>query len=131
NRTGQAHSLTDASVDSLPEIYDPATNAWHDLNGAKLTSPLYPFMFVLSDGRVLDAGPDTTTRVLDTATGAWTTVGSSPFDGMSAVMYRPDKIMKAGAWADPDFAGASAYSATARTAVPDMSAASPAPRETP
>ena len=38
-----------------------------DLPSAKLTSPLYPFMFVLSDGRVLDAGPDTTTRILDTA----------------------------------------------------------------
>ena len=130
NRPGQPHPFKDASVDSLPEIYDPKTNSWQDFFGAKLTTPWYPLMFVLSDGRVLDAGPDTTTRILDTSNGTWTTVGTSPFDGMSAVMYRPNKIMKAGAWADPDFNGASAYPATARTAVLDMNAASPSWRET-
>ena len=34
--------------------------------------------------------------------GTWTWQNlnaDSPFDGMSAVMYRPDKIMKAGSWA--------------------------------
>ena len=87
------------------------TNTWTDLTASTLTSPLYPYMFVLSDGRVLDAGPDLTTRILNPATWAWSTVGTSAFDGMSAVMYRPNKIMKAGTWADPDFFGAKAYSA--------------------
>ena len=53
----------EASQNSLPSIYDPATNTWPDLTGAKLTTPLYPFLFQLSDGRILDAGPDVTTRV--------------------------------------------------------------------
>ena len=48
-------------MSSLPEIYDPKTNTWTDLTSAKLTSPLYPFMFLLSNGRVFDAGPDTVT----------------------------------------------------------------------
>ena len=71
-------------------------------------------MFLLSNGKVFDAGPDTVTRTLDPAHRTWTTVGTSPFDGMSAVMYRPDKIMKAGTWADPDFNGAKLYNADGR-----------------
>ena len=130
DRTGQPHSLTDASVNSLPEVFNPRTNTWTDLDGARLTSPLYPFMFVLSDGRLFDAGPDTTTRILDPRTWQWSVVGTSPFDGMSAVMYRPNKIMKAGTWADPDFAGSQVYNAHGRTAVIDMNAATPAWRET-
>ena len=51
--------------------------------------PLYPFMFVLPNGKLFDAGPDTMTRTLDLATGQWTTVGTSTVDGQSAVMYRP------------------------------------------
>ena len=130
DRPGATHPFSDASVNSLPEIYNPKTNTWTDLTSATLTSPLYPFMFVLSDGRVLDAGPDTVTRTLDVGAGSWTTIGNSPFDGMSAVMYRPNKIMKAGTWADPDFNGAAAYNAQGRTAVLDMNSGSPAWRET-
>ena len=130
DRPGQPHPFEDASINSLPEIYNPKTNSWTDLTSSTLTSPLYPFMFLLSNGKVFDAGPDTVTRILDPATGAWTTVGTSPFDGMSAVMYRPDKIMKAGTWADPDFNGAKVYNADGRTAVIDMGAATPAWRST-
>ena len=122
--------FSDASVNSLPSIFNPKTNTWTDLTGARLTSPLYPFMFVLSDGRVVDAGPDKVTRILDPATSTWSTVGTSPFDGHSAVMYRPNKIMKSGAWSDPDFNGALTYDTTGRTAVIDMSAGTPAWRET-
>src|SRR5712692_2001607 len=64
-RTGVAHAFRDSSVNSLPEVFDPTKGTWSDLTGSKLTSPLYPQMFLLSDGRVLDAGPDTTTRILD------------------------------------------------------------------
>ena len=45
-------------------------------------------------------------------------------------MYRPNKIMKAGSWADPDFSGAGAYDATGGTAVIDMNAPTPAWRST-
>src|SRR5439155_3837451 len=125
NRNGATPPLSDASVNSLPEIYDPVANAWTDFTGAKLTSPLYPFMFLLSDGRVLDAGPDTTTRIFDPASGTWSSIATSPFDGMSAVMYRPGKIMKAGTWADPDFNGALTYNAKPDTAVLDMNQPTP------
>ena len=67
--------------------------------------PLYPFMFVLPNGKLFDAGPDRVTRTLDLQTGQWTTVGTSPIDGQSAVMYRPGKILKSGTWSDPEFPG--------------------------
>ena len=102
-------AFKESSVNSLPSIYNPTTNAWTDLGSARLTSPLYPFMFVLSDGRVFDAGPDKITRILNPATATWSVVGTSPIDGMSAVMYRPNKIMKSGSWADPGFRGVDTY----------------------
>ncbi len=130
DRPGVPPAFSDASVNSLPEIYDPASNTWQHLTNSKLTSPLYPYMFVLGDGRVFDAGPDTTSRVLIPGSWTWQTVAASTFDGMSAVMYRPNKIMKAGSWADPDWAGALRYNSSAKTAVIDMNQASPAWRET-
>jgi hypothetical protein len=120
-QAGVPHPFYDSSVPTLPEIYNPVTNTWTDLTAAKLNSPWYPFIFQLSDGRILDAGPDTVTRTITPAAGVWQNLGAnSPFDGMSAVMYRPDKIMKAGSWADPDFKGALAYASSARTAVLDL-----------
>ena len=130
DRQGVPPPFKDASVDSLPEIYNPKTNSFTQLSDSKLTSPLYPYMFVLSDGRIVDAGPDTVTRMLTPGSWTWSTVGTSPFDGMSAVMYRPDKIMKAGSWADPDFAGGGIYNAHGRTAVIDFNQPSPTWRET-
>ena len=132
DRPGATPPFSDASVNSLPEVYNPKANSWTDLPGARLTTPLYPFMFVLSDGRLLDAGPDTTTRVLTPGSWTWSTIGTSPFDGMSAVMYRPDKIMKSGSWADPDWNGGAhpIYQSTNRTAVLDMTQGSPSWRET-
>jgi hypothetical protein len=130
DRPGTDPPFSDASVDSLPEVYDPKTNTWTDLPQGRLTTPLYPFLFVLSDGRILDAGPDKTTRVMTPGAWTWSTIGSSSFDAHSAVMYRPDKIMKSGSWADPDFKGSLTYQSGAKTAVLDMAAASPAWRDT-
>jgi hypothetical protein len=120
----------EASQNSLPSIYNPATNSWTDLTSSRLTTPLYPYLFQLSDGRIFDAGPDVASRVINPATGVWSTVATSPFDGASAVMYLPDKIMKAGSYSNPDYFGANTYQATARTAVIDMSQANPTWRET-
>ena len=66
SRTGPAQPppFSDASVNSLPELYNPTTNTWTSLTSGQLTTPLYPQLFVLSDGRIVDVGPDTTTRVL-------------------------------------------------------------------
>jgi Domain of unknown function (DUF1929)/Malectin domain/Bacterial Ig-like domain/Bacterial Ig domain len=129
-QTGVPPAFRDSSVNSLPEVYDPVSNTWTDLTSSKLTAPLYPQIFQLSDGRLIDVGPDTTTRTITPGTWQWQTIGTSPFDGMSAVMYLPDKIMKAGSWADPDFSGSLAYAAQGRTAVLDMTQASPAWQET-
>jgi Concanavalin A-like lectin/glucanases superfamily/Domain of unknown function (DUF1929)/Bacterial Ig domain/Bacterial Ig-like domain/Galactose oxidase, central domain len=112
--------------ETLPEIYDVDTNTWTTLPAGQRRMPLYPFMFVLPNGKVFDAGPDTTTRTLDVNTGQWTTVGQSPIDGHSAVMYRPGKILKSGTWADPDYPG---IQSTSRAAAIDMTEASPSWRE--
>jgi len=55
----------EASQNSLPSIYNPSTNTWQDLTSSKLTTALYPYLFQLSDGRILDAGPDITTRTMN------------------------------------------------------------------
>jgi hypothetical protein len=108
--------------ETLPEIYDVNTNQWTPLQNGQRRMPLYPFMFVLPDGRVVDAGPDLTTRTLNTTTGVWTTVAQSPVDGHSAVMYRPGKILKSGTWADPDYVG---IQSTNRAATIDFNVANP------
>jgi Concanavalin A-like lectin/glucanases superfamily/Galactose oxidase-like, Early set domain/Glyoxal oxidase N-terminus/Purple acid Phosphatase, N-terminal domain len=85
-----------------PEIYDPQTNAVSKLANAPFIMDNYPFMFVLPDGRVLEAGAlesaiGTPTRVLDIPTQTWTTVDASILSSGSAVMYQPGKVMKVGA----------------------------------
>jgi hypothetical protein len=114
--------------DTIPEIYDPATNTLTAMPSAGRRMPLYPFMFVAPDGRIVDAGPDTTTRLLNVQTGQWSTLASqSPIDGHSAVMYRPGKILKSGTWADPDFA--SDVPVTNRAAALDLNETVPTWRE--
>ncbi len=46
---------------TIPEIYDPKTNTISSMPSAGRLMPLYPYMFVAPDGRVVDAGPDQTT----------------------------------------------------------------------
>ena len=108
---------------TTPEIYDPAQNSWTPVPSAARRIPLYPFMFVLPNGRLFDAGPDTATRTLDLATGTWSFVDTSPIDGHSAVMYRPGKILKSGSWSDPDYPGLDSTNAAAAI---DMTAPTPA-----
>lgn len=67
----------------------------------------YPFMFQLSGGEVFHAGnnralgagfPPPVTRVLDTILETWTDVPAAQGDvwGASAVMFKPDWVLKAG-----------------------------------
>ena len=132
NASGPAvpHAFKSSAINSLPEVYDPVANAWQSLPGARLTSPLYPFLFTLTDGRIINAGPDTITRTIRPGTWVWNTVATSSFDGGSAVMYRPDKIMKTGSYADPDFTGPDLFQTTNQTAVLDMTQSSPTWRNT-
>ncbi len=107
---------------TIPEVYNPATDTWTQLTGAAREVRLYPFMFVLPDGRVIDAGPFTQTQYLNLTTGTWTAGPTSQIDGHSAVQYRPGKIMKSGTAADPDFPD---LNVTGRTVVLDTTAALP------
>lgn len=79
-----------------PEVYDPSSNTWTPLDGATQQLPLYPHMFLLPNGRVFQAGPGTTTRALNVESQTWTFVATSTFEGGSAVMYLPGKVMKCG-----------------------------------
>lgn len=114
--------------DTIPEIYDPAGNTMVSIENAGRRMPLYPYMFVAPDGRVVDAGPDRTTRLLDTRTGVWSELTSrSPIEGGSAVMFRPGKILTTGAWTDTDQGAAPPI--TNRSAVLDLDQAVPAWRD--
>ena len=116
---------------AIPEIYDPVINSWTAMPNAAYNVNLYPFMFVLSDGRVLEAGCTrqvTETRVLDVNTQTWRTVDPTPRDGHSAVMYEINKIMKSGSAAD---VGVSTAPSASTTFVLDMNDASPKWQQTP
>jgi hypothetical protein len=89
----------------IPEVYNPGSNSWTQLSNASLNVPYYPHMFVLPDGRVLNAGTvqaPIPTRILNLSTQTWTMVDPTVLDGGSAVMYRPGKILKTGTSSDPD-----------------------------
>ncbi|WP_233149737.1 carboxypeptidase regulatory-like domain-containing protein, partial [Kineosporia sp. A_224] len=110
---------------TTPEVYDPKTNAWTPLTGGVRSQGLYPHMYVLPNGKVFEAAPEANTAVLDLAgTGSWSPGPANKWStngySESSVMYEPGKIMRAGG-GDP---------AISRTAVVDMTVASPAWTET-
>src|SRR4051794_33820556 len=114
----------DGTRSTIPEVYDPATNTWRRLTTASRDQGLYPFMFVLPNGKPYEAGSRTDTAILDpSGTGAWTPgpmgLWSTSGYSESQAMYRPGKILRAGG-GDP---------AIARAAVIDMNAATPTWRE--
>jgi hypothetical protein len=114
----------------IPEIYDPVANSWTQLTTANNPFETYPFIFLLPDGRILHAGGTefaTDTDVLDLNTRTWTVLDSNVFDGGSATMYLPGKIMKAGSATDSQGTGPSSNT----TYVLDMTQTSPAWRPTP
>lgn len=120
--SGDINTLND--IATTPEIYDPTTNQWTSLVAATNPLPVYPFMFVLPDGRILSAGTSevaTPTIALDLTTQKWTTVDPVTVDGGSAVMFAPGKILKAGTAADSGNTGSAAKTAY----VLDMTRAAP------
>jgi hypothetical protein len=117
----------------IPEVYNPVTNTFTKLTAANMTIPNYPFMFVLPDGRVLQAGSDEAkgpTRILDVATQTWTTVDPRILDAGSAVMYRPGMVMKSGSAYYSDTTAFDNDPAAATTYVIDMNQPSPAWQQT-
>ena len=87
-------------VNTLPQVYQAATNTWRSLTGAQLSLDLYPMMFLAPNGKVFNAAPTQTTRYLDTSgTGSWSFVANRTFGGRSygsAVMYADGKILVVG-----------------------------------
>jgi hypothetical protein len=115
---------------SIPEIYNPISNSWTALTTAPFSVALYPLMFVLPDGRVIEAGATRAavdTRVLDLNTNTWTVIDPTPQDGHSAVMYELGKIMKSGSSADVNVSTAPSSSTTFTL---DMTQPSPRWRQT-
>jgi hypothetical protein len=102
----------ESCIVSIPEIYNPASNSWTALTTAPFSVALYPLMFVLPDGRVLEAGATRAaidSRVLDLNTNTWSVIDPTPRDGHSAVMYEPGKIMKSGSSSDVNASTTSRY----------------------
>jgi chitodextrinase len=127
--TGGETTCNDCNA-PIPEIYDPATNAWTQLSGALRDFPYYPHQFLLPDGRVLVSSTNRraiASAVLDLATQAWTTVDLAVREGGSAAMYAPGKIIKSGLARDPDISPANSV---ATTYVLDMNQPIPAWRQT-
>ena len=88
-------------INNLPQVWESATGTWRNLTSAQLPLSLYPSMFLAPNGSVFNAGPEVTTRYLDTAgTGAWANVGNRTFPKSrfygGAVMYEPGKILTVG-----------------------------------
>jgi hypothetical protein len=117
-------------IADTPEVYDPTTNAWTQLMNARLTVPFYPFMFVLPDGRVVNAGSQQVsivTRILDVQAQTWTMVDPVAVGGGSAAMYRPGRVVKSGSPTNVDLPSTPSVN---RTWVIDMTQPAPAWRET-
>ena len=108
----------------IPEIYDPVANTWTQLTNANNPFETYPFIYQLSDGRLIHVNGSeyaTVTDILDLNSQSWSNVDTNITDGGSSVMYQPDKIMKAGSAADSQMSGPSANT----TFVIDMTKPSP------
>lgn len=115
--------------------------------------PIYPYMFVLPNGKIFQAGAEngcpflfgqpvcdpSQARILDmsstcTTNGCmWSPVGTAPTAGGSAAMYRPGKVLKSGgADRGPDGVyGTMDDFVSAQAHVIDMTATSPAWRSVP
>ena len=112
----------------VPEIFDPATGRFTAMPTARRAIPYYPFMFVLPNGTVVNAGANedpSATATLDLTTKIWTTVDANVKDGHSAAMYEPGKILKSGTATDSGASG----SAAATAYVIDMTQPSPVWRQ--
>ena len=85
------HTVQDSADQLASRGLQPDHQFLAGAHDARLTSPLFPFLFTLTDGRIVNVGPDTVTRTITPGTWTWNTVATSSFDGGSAVMYRPTR----------------------------------------
>jgi hypothetical protein len=104
---------------TLPQVYQTATNTWRNLTSAQLSLGLYPRMHLAPNGKVFVSGMSGTSRYLDTTgTGSWSSVGNSSQgrDYGSSVMYDDGKVIIVGGGSPP----------TNSAQVIDLNAATPA-----
>jgi hypothetical protein len=109
----------------IPEIYDPATNAWSSLSNASQSMPWYPHPFQLSNGDVVVAGTSegpARSISLNLNTQNWSTVTNQAYESGSAAMYSAGKILVSGTSTDSNTQVAS----TTVARVLDTNAPSPA-----
>ncbi len=81
-----------------PEIYDPDADTYTLLGDAQKVTVFYPNMYLLPGGKVLMAGAQVSTFLLNLSTGQWETPPwtNSGFSGFTATMYRPGMVLKCG-----------------------------------
>jgi galactose oxidase len=91
---------TTQGMNTLPQVWQTASESWRDLSTAQLALPYYPFIHVAPNGKVFCAGPSQITRYLGTfGTRTWTTLGNTNFGPRnwgSSVMYDDGKILLMG-----------------------------------
>jgi Galactose oxidase-like, Early set domain/Glyoxal oxidase N-terminus/FlgD Ig-like domain/Kelch motif len=97
------------TINDQPEVWRANGEYWDELTTARLSILFYPWMHVAPNGQVFVAGPEWTTRYLNTdGTGSWTTVGDHILGNRSygsSVMYADGKILVLGG-SDPPTATA-------------------------
>jgi galactose oxidase len=101
-----AGTTEDASKNTIPEIWSPATSSWRRLTGASRELVYYPWMFLAPDGRIFMSGHSPSTAWLTpSGSGAWSagprTRFSSSREYGSAVMYEPGKLLLVGGGSPP------------------------------
>ncbi len=114
----------------VPEVYNPVSNTWTQLSNAAAPVPYYPHVFVLPDGRILNASTfqqPYASDILNVQNQTRTLVDNLLLDGGSAVMYLPGKILKSGT---ATFNNGSTEASGATAYVLDMTAPVPTWRQT-
>jgi Domain of unknown function (DUF1929)/Kelch motif len=92
--------LTISGGPDLAEVFQK-DGTWRSLTTARRDLPLYPWMHLAPDGRVLNSGPQTDMAYLNTSgTGTWTNI-TKPRETKernygNAVMYRQGKLLVVG-----------------------------------
>jgi hypothetical protein len=121
-------------VNLIPQVWQTASNSWRYLTGAAFLDhapawpDYYPFNYVAPNGKVFNAGPQQTSRYLDTTgTGTWSDVANSSLsyrDYGSSVMYADGKVLIVGG--NPRFPTDPNVLPSATAEVIDLNSANPA-----
>jgi len=124
-----------SNVNTLPQVWQVASGTWRDLSTALQGNvpdwaDFYPFLYQAPNGKVFDAGPQQTSRYLDTSgTGAWSNVASSSLtyrDYGSSAMYADGKVLIVGGNPrEPDPNATPTILPSASAEVIDLNAATP------